>query len=252
MITKISDKIRSTTLQEIEYLVIIALIGFLIFYSYLLYNEAQEDRIRQQMILERQGNLSQNERIKLDNALQNVTELVPIIANLLYRLENQSDDMLESALRAESVFGFLVNNFGEEYLVDENRQYAQSNLTQVKLDKLILDHKQSSALGNYTKERVDRVSRVLNNDVRSVLGSVLSLNNKINELIFTRPESNLSAQARTITNIEQLVTAVDEIRKILNQNQTEVTAADITINQTRLPKLNDTNVTSGPVRSGSP
>ena len=228
----IQEKIRSLTKQEIEYLIIILLIGFMIVFSYLLY-------VGNQDVLQRQGNLTQAQRIKLDNALQNVTELVPQIVNALYRLDNQSNAMLNATIRSQQAFEFLVGNFGKEYLVDENRLYAQSNLSQIKINKILEDLDEASETSNYTKERVDRISRVLNNDVRSVLGSVLSLNNKINELIFSRPESNLSAQARTITNIEQLVNAVDEIRKILNQ--TEVTAADITINQTRLPKLNNTN-----------
>ena len=230
----IQEKIRSLTKQEIEYLIIIMLIGFMIVFSYLLY-------IGNQDVLQRQGNLTQAQRIKLDNALQDVTQLVPQIVNALYRLDNQSDAMLNATVRSEEAFRFLVGNFGREYIIDENRLHAQSNLSQIKLNQILQDLDESSETLNYTKERTDRISRILNNDVRSVLGSVLSLNNKINELIFSRPESNLSAQARTITNIEQLVNAVDEIRKILNQ--TEVTAADITLNHTRLPKLNNTNMT---------
>ena len=235
----IRDKIRSLTVQEIQYLIIIFLIGFVIVFSYSLYIGGQDDRLKLENIIKRQGNLTQEQRIRLDNALQDVTELVPITVDALYRLDNQSRAMLNATIRSEEAFNFLVGNFGKEYLVDENRLYAQSNLSQVKINKILQDLDEASETMNYTKERTDRISRILNNDVRSVLGSVLSLNNKINELIFTRPESNLSAQARTITNIEQLVSAVDEIRKILNQ--TEVTAADITINQTRIPKLNNTN-----------
>jgi hypothetical protein len=230
----IQEKIRSLTKQEIEYLIIIMLIGFMIVFSYLLY-------IGNQDVLQRQGNLTQAQRIKLDNALQNVTQLVPHIVNALYRLDNQSNAMLNATVRSEEAFRFLVGNFGREYVIDENRLHAQSNVSQIKLNQILQDLDETSETINYTKERTDRISRVLNNDVRSVLGSVLSLNNKINELIFNRPESNLSAQARTITNIEQLVNAVNEIRQILNQ--TEITAADITINQTRLPKLNNTNMT---------
>jgi hypothetical protein len=230
----IQEKIRSLTKQEIEYLIIIMLIGFMIVFSYLLY-------IGNQDVLQRQGNLTQAQRIKLDNALQNVTQLVPQIVNALYRLDNQSNAMLNATVRSEEAFRFLVGNFGREYVIDENRLHAQSNVSQIKLNQILQDLDETSETINYTKERTDRISRVLNNDVRSVLGSVLSLNNKINELIFNRPESNLSAQARTITNIEQLVNAVNEIRQILNQ--TEITAADITINQTRLPKLNNTNMT---------
>ena len=230
----IQEKIRSLTKQEIEYLIIILLIGFMIVFSYLLY-------VGNQDVLQRQGNLTQGQRIKLDNALQNVTELVPQIVNALYRLDNQSNAMLNATIRSQQAFEFLVGNFGKEYLVDENRLYSQSNLSQIKINKILEDLDEASETINYTKERTDRISRILDNDVRTVLGTVLSLNNKINELIFNRPESNLSQQARTITNIEQLVNAVDEIRKILNQ--TEVTAADITINQTRLPKLNSTNTT---------
>ena len=237
----IRDKIRSLTVQEIQYLIIIFLIGFVIVFSYSLYIGGQDDRLKLENIIKRQGNLTQEQRIRLDNALQDVTELVPQTVNALYRLHNQSDAMLNATIRSEQAFRFLVGNFGREYLIDENRLHAQSNLSQIKLNQILQDLEESSETINYTKERTDRISRVLNNDVRSVLGSVLSLNNKINELIFNRPESNLSAQARTITNIEQLVNAVDDIRKILNQ--TEVTAADITINQTRLPKLNNTNMT---------
>ena len=201
------QRIRPLSVQEIEYLVIIALIGFIIIFSYLLYIASQEDRIKLEIIIQKQGNVTVDQRIKLDQALSDIVKLIP-------KVNNQSDATLNATNRILKVASY----FEDDFLEDQGRLYGQAN---------------------YTKERIDRISRTLNNDMRSVLGTVLSLNNKLDEFIFTRPDSNFSVQAEAITNVEQLVNLVKEIRQIVNQ--TEVTAADVTINQTRIPKLNSTN-----------
>ena len=211
MIPKLGHKIHSLTTQEIEYLVIILLIGFLIIFSYLLYIGSQEDRARLETILQQQGNTTREQRIKLDQALSDIVELIP-------QVEKQSDQMLNATNEILKVASY----FEDDFLEDQGRLYSQAN---------------------YTKERVDRINRVFGGDMRAVLGTVLSLNNKLDEFIFTRPESNYNSQAEAVTNIEQLVKLVEEIRQIVNQ--TEVTAADVTINQTRVPKLNITNTTTG-------
>lgn len=203
----IINRIRSLSAQEFEYLIIIGLIGFVIVFNYLLYVGSQEDRARLETILQQQGNSTRDQRIKLDHALSDIVELIP-------EVENETDEMLNATNEILKVASY----FEDDFIQDQGRLYGQAN---------------------YTKERIDRISRTLNNDMRSVLGTVLSLNNKLDEFIFTRPDSNFSVQAEAITNVEQLVNLVKEIRQIVNQ--TEVTAADVTINQTRLPKLNTTN-----------
>ena len=209
MIAKVGHRIRSLSVQEIEYLVIISLIGFVIVFSYLLYIGNNEDRARLETIIQQQGNSTREQRIALDQALADIVVLVP-------ELEKESDQMLNATNEILKVASY----FEDDFIEDQGRLYSQAN---------------------YTKERVDRMNRVFGGDMRAILGTVLSLNNKLDQFIFTRPESNISSEAQAITNIEQLVNVVEEIRQIVNQ--TEVTAADVTINQTRIPKLNSTNMT---------
>ena len=59
----------------------------------------------------------------------------------------------------------VASYFQDDFLEDQGRLYSQAN---------------------YTKDRVDRIGTMLNGEMRTVLGTVLSLNNKIDEFIFLR------------------------------------------------------------------
>jgi hypothetical protein len=125
-------------------------------FSYLLYVASQEDRLKLEKIIERQGNLTREQRIRLDVALNDIVDLIP-------QVEKQTDDMLNATNEILKVASY----FEDDFIEDQGRLYSQAN---------------------YTKERVDRINRVFGSDMRAVLGTVLSLNNKLDQFIFTRPK----------------------------------------------------------------
>jgi hypothetical protein len=118
------------TRQDIQNLAVMMLIMFAIFFSYVLYQGASDDRGRLEKILQQQGNLTSEQREKLIVALNDNIEVIPV-------LKNQTREMLNTTNQMLDFIQFITQSFDEEYLADEMRQYAQSNNTQVKLDRIL-------------------------------------------------------------------------------------------------------------------
>lgn len=74
-------------------------------------------------LIQQDANLTASERAKLVDALRDNIAIVP--------------EIRESLRQANEFWSFLRNNFDESYLEAEYRQYAQSNDTQDKLDRLL-------------------------------------------------------------------------------------------------------------------
>jgi hypothetical protein len=88
----------------------------------------QNDNIEK--ILQQQGNLTTANRERLIVALNDTIELVP-------EVKRQTAQMLNATNEMYNFTRFISESFDEEYLIDEVRQYGQSNSTQVKLDQII-------------------------------------------------------------------------------------------------------------------
>jgi hypothetical protein len=89
------------------------------------------------ILVEQQGNLTKEQREKLVVALNENIEVIPI-------LRNESEEMLNATNQMLDFIKFITQSFDEEYLIDEVRQYGQSNNTygnitsiQDKLDTII-------------------------------------------------------------------------------------------------------------------
>ena len=91
-------------------------------------------------ILQAQGNLTSDQRQKLITALGENVELVPKVQKALTEIENKSEQMLNATNEMYNFTRFISESFDKEYLIDEVRQYGQSNFTEsqipVILDKL--------------------------------------------------------------------------------------------------------------------
>jgi hypothetical protein len=88
----------------------------------------QNDNIEK--ILQQQGNLTTANRERLIVALNDTIELVP-------EVKRQTAQMLNATNEMYNFTRFISESFDEEYLIDEVRQYRQSNSTQVKLDQIL-------------------------------------------------------------------------------------------------------------------
>lgn len=87
--------------------------------------EARTEQIELiKQILQQQGNLSKDARQKIiDSIIRNEQEVIPQLLNM--------------TAEAHKFWSFLRENFNEEYIKNEYRQYAQSNETQEKLNQIL-------------------------------------------------------------------------------------------------------------------
>lgn len=94
--------------------------------------DEQTTTINQTVVEEaaKEANLTKAETEELvDGLVVIIEDILPNLNKTIPALQNQSSAMLNATNEIREVFNFLIGNFNEEYLIDEVRQYGQSNAT---------------------------------------------------------------------------------------------------------------------------
>jgi mannitol-specific phosphotransferase system IIBC component len=91
-------------------------------------------------LVQKDANLTKQQQQELIANLERIPDLqeqVSLMLDATYQAQNATEE-------ARDIFRYLIGNFGDEYIIDENRQYNQSNFTesqlpimQEKLDRLL-------------------------------------------------------------------------------------------------------------------
>jgi mannitol-specific phosphotransferase system IIBC component len=91
-------------------------------------------------LVQKDANLTKQQQQELIANLERIPDLqeqVSLMLDATYQAQNATEE-------ARDIFRYLIGNFGDEYIIDENRQYNQSNFTesqlpimQDKLDRLL-------------------------------------------------------------------------------------------------------------------